>query len=148
MIPGSDKTDCGNNPSISMTSLFFICLNRPSFRCLVSARFPTLVPYDFSFPFLQAGVGDTVCESNFRTRGIKDSLLAKSNIFRCSSHFVPFSKLFTSFRKRRHSFLFWAQQRTHKATDRGFLWNIFHRLTISWESARGVEMHSWDKLHG
>lgn len=57
---------------------------------------------------------------------------------------VPFSKSFSLFRKSSHSFLFQAQQRVHyEARDRGFLWNIFHRLTISWKFAGGSEMHSW-----
>lgn len=60
------------------------------------------------------------------------------------SHSVPFSKSFSLFRKSSHSFLFQAQQRVHyEAKDRGFLWNIFHRLTISWNLAGGSEMHSW-----
>lgn len=60
------------------------------------------------------------------------------------SHSVPFSKSFSLFRKSSHSFLFQAQQRVcYEAKDRGFLWNIFHRLTISWKLAGGSEMHSW-----
>lgn len=60
------------------------------------------------------------------------------------SHSVPFSKSFSLFRKSSHSFLFQAQQRVrYEAKDRGFLWNIFHRLTISGKIAGGSEMHSW-----
>lgn len=60
------------------------------------------------------------------------------------SHSVPFSKSFSLFRKSNHSFLCLAQQRVHyEARDRDFLWNIFHRLTISWKFAGGSEMHSW-----
>lgn len=59
------------------------------------------------------------------------------------SHSASFSESFFSFRKSNPSFLFLAQIRVHwKVTDRGFLWNIFHRLTISWKFAVGSEAHS------
>lgn len=143
VIPGSNQSGFGNGPAY-LWPLSFHSSQRPTFLCSASSKIPGSDTHAFSFPLFQGWAGDNFLKSYFNARGNKGGMSAKSNIS-CWAFSVAFSKFFSSFRKSSHFlFLFLGQQRVqYEARDRDFLWNIFHRLTISWKLAGGSEMHSW-----